>query len=106
LSRVEIVSAIHRRWRKEPTAQRQVDAALRELARTSIDWFEVIDVRSARVRAEHILKIHALRAADALQLGAALIAADGEPARLPFVTLDRRLASAAEREGFPVTALS
>jgi predicted nucleic acid-binding protein len=45
---------------------------------------------------------HPLRAADALQLGAALFAADGDPQSLELVTLDRRLADAARREGFPV----
>ncbi len=44
---------------------------------------------------------HPLRAADALQLGAAIVAADGDTASLEFVTLDRRLADAALREGFP-----
>jgi len=43
-----------------------------------------------------------LRAADALQLGAAIVAADGEPETLEVVTLDRRLADAARREGFPI----
>ena len=45
---------------------------------------------------------HPLRTADALQLGAALVAADGDPQSLELVTLDRRLADAARREGFPV----
>lgn len=45
---------------------------------------------------------YALRAADALQLGAALVAADGDPQSLELVTLDRRLAEAALQEGFPV----
>ncbi len=39
---------------------------------------------------------------DGLQLAAAIVAADGEPRSLTFVTLDARLALAAEREGLPV----
>ncbi|HEV7485336.1 MAG TPA: hypothetical protein VGQ65_06605 [Thermoanaerobaculia bacterium] len=39
---------------------------------------------------------------DALQLAAALIACGYKPARLPFVTLDIALASAARAEGFIV----
>mgnify|MGYP001098399878 CR=1 FL=1 len=35
-------------------------------------------------------------------IGAALMAAEGDPRNLEFVTLDRNLADAAEREGFPV----
>ena len=45
---------------------------------------------------------HPLRAADALQLGAALVAADGDPQSLELVTLDNRLAEAARLEGFSV----
>jgi hypothetical protein len=40
-----------------------------------------------------------VRAADALQLGAALVASGGFPGGLEVVTLDRRQAEAAEREG-------
>lgn len=43
-----------------------------------------------------------LRAADALQLAAALAAAENNPSALSIVTLDDRLAEAAEREGFPL----
>jgi len=52
--------------------------------------------------AERLLETHPLRAADALQIGAALVAAESEPETLEFVTLDRRQAEAAEREGFRV----
>ena len=46
------------------------------------------------------LRVHPLRAADALQLAAAFIAADRRPSSLDVVTLDDRLAAAARREGF------
>jgi predicted nucleic acid-binding protein len=46
--------------------------------------------------------VHTLRAADALQLGAAAVAAEGVPSSLDIVTLDNRLAAAARREGFTV----
>lgn len=49
-----------------------------------------------------LLRIHELRAADALQLAAALVLAVFDPKTLPFVTLDACLATAAEREGFAV----
>jgi predicted nucleic acid-binding protein len=49
-----------------------------------------------------MVESYPLRAADALQLGAAVVAAEGDPATLDFVTLDRRLANAAEREGFAI----
>jgi predicted nucleic acid-binding protein len=52
--------------------------------------------------AERLVRIHPLRAADALQLAAATVAAEGQPANLPIVTMDDRLTLAADREGFPV----
>ncbi len=52
--------------------------------------------------AERLVETHPLRAADALQIGAALVAAESEPEALEYVTLDSRQAEAAEREGFRV----
>jgi len=48
-----------------------------------------------------LLRIHPLRAADSLQLAAALTVAEQEPSSLSFVCLDQRLAEAAIREGLP-----
>ncbi len=53
-------------------------------------------------RARRLLASHTLRAADAMQLAAALLTCEDEPSRLPFVTVDDRLAEAAAREGFTV----
>jgi len=44
------------------------------------------------------LRVDPLRAADALQLGAAFVAAERRPASLKVVTLDERLAAAARKE--------
>ena len=52
------------------------------------------------------LRVHPLRAADALQLAAAFAAAECRPAPLEVVTLDERLAAAAQREGFPLVDLT
>ena len=46
--------------------------------------------------------MHPLRAADALQIGAALVVAGSDPPTLEFVTLDDQQAQAAEREGLQV----
>jgi predicted nucleic acid-binding protein len=62
----------------------------------------VIDVDGARRRAERLVGVHALAAADALQLAAALVACEDRPERLDFVTFDRVLARAAQLEGFRV----
>lgn len=49
-----------------------------------------------------LLRVHPLRAADALQLAAALIAVSDAPRNFPFTCADARLAEAARKEGFAV----
>ena len=62
----------------------------------------IVVLEQVVMRALRVLDLHPLRAADALQLAAALIVSRERPQDLPFVTLDTRLAQAAEREGFPL----
>jgi uncharacterized protein len=102
LTAVEIVSALRRLVRDgglgEREARRAEDLAASLLERTHT----VTDVERVKLAAIRLLRIHGLRAADALQLAAALVWADGAPAGLVLHTFDRRLATAAEREGFEV----
>jgi predicted nucleic acid-binding protein len=49
-----------------------------------------------------MLRVHPLRAADALQLAAATVAAEHDPSSLELVCLDQRLSEAAGKEGFPL----
>ncbi len=53
-----------------------------------------------RETAIRFLRVHPLRAADALQLAAAFIAAERRPPSLEMVTFDDRLADIARKEGF------
>ena len=53
-----------------------------------------------RHRAGRLLATHPLRAADALQLAAALVWSEEQPLGEVFVSLDDRLREAARREGF------
>jgi len=99
---VECVSAITRREREGALDAPQVIAATERLDAARTAWEEVRPGSRLRQTATRLLRVHALRAADALQLAAAIAAADDDPRTLPFVTLDERLARAAEREGFPV----
>lgn len=59
----------------------------------------ILPVEDVRIEAARLLRLHALRAADSLQLAAALTRASRRPAGRGFVTLDSRLTAAA-REGF------
>jgi len=61
----------------------------------------VTAVDVVRRHAERLVENHPRRAADALQLGAALTA-ENDPTSLDFVTLDRQQAVTAQREGFRV----
>jgi predicted nucleic acid-binding protein len=102
LSRLELVSAIERRARERKLTARQRALALARIERLSKEAHEVSDVAAVRSRAVPLLARHPLRAADAVQLSAALLVADPDPSSLTVVALDRRLAEAAQREGFRV----
>jgi predicted nucleic acid-binding protein len=103
-TRVECESAISRLSREARLQRRSVLAARGRLDRFAATWHEVQPLDSLRESARRLLRTHDLRAADAIQLAAALAACDGRPATLAFVCLDDRLAAAAELEGFVVTA--
>jgi uncharacterized protein len=100
---VECASAIARRERPFALAFAEAGAALGTLVALSASWSEVVASDAVRTVAQRLLRVHPLRAADSLQLAAAIIAAEGDPRTLPFVCLDSRLGEAAEREGFTVT---
>lgn len=98
-SAVECASAIarlHRDGHLSAPAERDARFLL-DLLRKS--WFEVQPGDAVREQALRLLRVHSLRAADALQLAAALEWA-GTPPEGGFVTLDDRLLEAAQREGF------
>ena len=102
LTRLELLSAIARRRREESRSAAMLAVARRNILRAWDGWSEITTVELVRRHAERLVESYPLRAADALQLGAALIAAEGDPTNLELVTLDRNLADAAEREGFAV----
>jgi predicted nucleic acid-binding protein len=101
-AQIECESAISRLEREGLLARRSATAARARLDRFAVTWHEVQPSDPLRDDARRLLRVHDLRAADALQLASARVAAEGRPALLAFVCLDERLAAAAEREGFPV----
>jgi predicted nucleic acid-binding protein len=67
------------------------------------NWVEIEPTEQLRKSANGLVQKHAgLSSADALQLGAALAAADGSPRDVGFVCCDDRLCKAAVAEGFVV----
>ena len=99
-SEVECASAIARLERDGALDESAVGQAFERLKHLATGWHEVDPSDMIRETAVRFLRVHPLRAADALQLAAAFIAADRRPSSLDVVTLDDRLAAAARREGF------
>ena len=64
------------------------------------DWLSVGSTGSIAVNACSLLELHPLRAADALQLAAALEWCEGKPQGNVFLTFDKRLREAASLAGF------
>ena len=102
LTRLEVASAIERLAREGRLSDVQRYAALGDLNEMAKTFAEVSDLAAVRLRALAVLGRYPLRAADAAQLGAALLMAEADPGSISFVSLDRRLADAARREGFSV----
>lgn len=96
----EIESAICRRLREKSIDPTQAEAARNRLNSIAAAWFEVQPTQLLRSRAMRLLRLHPLRAADAMQLAAALIAFRENTTGNSFLTGDHRLATAATLEGF------
>jgi uncharacterized protein len=99
---VECASAIARLEREDALEPPAVNEAFRRLKRLADGWHEVDPSDAIREAAVRFRRVHPLRAADALQLAAAFLAAERRPSSLEIVTLDDRLAAAARKEGFSV----
>jgi predicted nucleic acid-binding protein len=102
LSSVEVLSAMARLRRHSTGLDDLLHAARLEVLARWSQWSPVTHAEAVRRRAERLVAVHPLAAADAMQLAAARVASGDRPETLDFVTLDRRLATAAELEGFRV----
>jgi predicted nucleic acid-binding protein len=102
VTEVECVSALARLDREARLDGQEVTAGFDRLDGLAQAWQEIQPVARVRQTANRLLRVHTLRAADAFQLAAAITAAEDQPSSLRIVTLDVRLARAAEREGFKV----
>lgn len=99
---VECASALARLHREGAFGVRAFETFLRSVREASQNWQIVEPDPAVRDAAIRLLRVHPMRAADALQLAAGLAWADGHPHGRHFVTLDRALADAARLEGFTV----
>jgi predicted nucleic acid-binding protein len=101
-TRIECLSAFERRRREGILPAEATLNAKNVLASLASGWSEVLPSELVRRRAERLLATHALRAADALQLAAALIWAEEAPEALELISFDQNLREGASKEGFIV----
>jgi predicted nucleic acid-binding protein len=101
-TRTECLSALLRGQRERRIGPEAIVRARAVLTRLAAEWSEVQPSEPVRARAERLLGVHALSAADALQLAAALLWCRGETAGNALISFDQRLREAARREGFVV----
>ena len=99
---LECHCALHRRHRDHPLAAKEMAGAI-ERIRTVVEHVDTVSPSDElRRRAARLLALHPLRAADALQLAAALLWCEEQPHAEGFVSLDAKLRDAALKEGFSV----
>lgn len=102
MTSVELLSAVARLVRTAEGLEDLAPALRADVLQLTRRVSAVADADGVRRRAERLVGIHPLSAADAMQLAAALVACGDRPELLPFVTLDRPLARCAQLEGFEV----
>lgn len=104
LTGVELLSVLGRLGRATPDLADLLPGLRLDAIELFKLWATVTHVEGVRRRGERLVGVHPLSAADAMQLGAALLASGDRPETLELVTLDRTLARAAQLEGFRVLA--
>lgn len=97
---VECASAIARLERDGALSGPQVAESFARLDALAPSWMQIDPSDDIRESARRLLRVHPLRAADALQLAAAMVAAERRPSTLAVMTFDDRLRDAAAKEGF------
>jgi uncharacterized protein len=102
-SSIECASAIARLHRDGQLTAADEAQARGLLTTLRASWFEVQPGDAVLEQALRVLRLHPLRAADAMQLAAAL-EWSGSPPNGQFVSFDQRLSAAAQREGFVTVA--
>jgi predicted nucleic acid-binding protein len=99
---LELQSALYRRHRDSPLPSPMMRQAVERL-RAFVEHADTVSpTDDLRHRAGRLVAVHPLRAADALQLAAALVWCEDQPQTETFVSLDERLRAAATKEGFAV----
>lgn len=99
---MELRSALARLVREGALSDGGRRRAVSRLAVLQRSWGEILPTEKVRSLAEQMPEQYALRAADCLQLAAAVVWCRERPRGRAFVCLDQELARAADRAGFTV----
>jgi predicted nucleic acid-binding protein len=99
-TRAECVSGFMRQRREGSLGIEDERQARHVLGRLADAWIEVLPTELLRGTAERLLAVHALRAADAFQLAAALHWCQRQPTDKELVSFDHHLREAGYKEGF------
>ena len=97
---IECASAVARLERDGALSAADAAESFARLDALAPSWMQIDPSDEIRESARRFLRVHPLRAAEALQLAAALVAAERRPPTLTLVTCDDRLRDAAGKEGF------
>lgn len=101
-SLVECYSAFARLHRDGFLGSQEEEQVWEILSSLATTWTEIEPSEDIREIAVRLLLNHSLRAADSLQLAAAIVWADKKPKGQHFVCFDHRLREAARKESFTV----
>ncbi len=100
---VECVSAFSRLEREGKLTGAALQETIARMHELQSVWNEIEPSDEVRKLATRLLRVHALRSQDALQLAAASIVSKKESSPTAFVCLDQRLNFAAQKEGFKLS---
>jgi predicted nucleic acid-binding protein len=99
---IECCSSFSRLVRESVITKTEEEGLRDEIDVLANCWGEIAPSPEVRKLARRLLRRHPLRAADSLQLAAALIWIGNQPEGFEFVCLDKKLRDAAQIEGFTV----
>jgi predicted nucleic acid-binding protein len=102
---VEAISALQRLVREKHITQQESAQSYARLVYLRNRWNEIQPTDQLRAKAEQLLRMHKLRAADSLQLSAALLWCNNHPREHVFIAGDEALSNAAQIEGFTILSL-
>ena len=97
---VECCSALARLQREGHLDKQAVSRAVRFLDSLRAGWSEILPSHQVREGALRCISVHGLKAADSLQLAAAMVWSNYRPTGHFFACFDKRLQQAAHSEGF------